>query len=85
MSIGPPDSMNPEERRPVSNPPPELCFGLGVAGETYVERLIREAMEAGRFDDLAGAGEPIPGMGTKDDALWWVRKWVRRNQDPPIG
>lgn len=49
--------------------------------ESRAERLIREAMEAGEFDDLTGAGEPIPGRGVKDDELWWVREWVRRNRD----
>lgn len=50
-------------------------------GESRAERLIREAIEAGGFDDLPGAGVPIPGRGTKDDALWWVREWVRRNRN----
>lgn len=47
----------------------------------HAERLIQEAMEAGEFDDLPGTGEPIPGAGTVDDELWWVRSWLRRNQD----
>ncbi|HYX29774.1 MAG TPA: DUF1992 domain-containing protein [Pyrinomonadaceae bacterium] len=29
------------------------------AWESLIERKIREAMEAGDFDDLAGSGEPI--------------------------
>ncbi|HZD23929.1 MAG TPA: DUF1992 domain-containing protein [Acidimicrobiia bacterium] len=49
--------------------------------EGYADRLIREAMEAGEFDDLEGAGKPIPGVGTKDDAGWWIRKWLERNRD----
>ena len=40
--------------------------------ESLPERLIREAIEAGEFDDLPGEGEPIPGAGTVDDELWWV-------------
>lgn len=44
------------------------------------ERIIRKAMEAGEFDDLPGTGKPIPGAGTVDDELWWVRSWLRRNQ-----
>ena len=48
--------------------------------ETFPERLIREAIEAGDFDDLPGAGRPIPGAGVPDDELWWVRDWLKRNQ-----
>jgi hypothetical protein len=83
MTFPPPGEFeNPEGGRPLSGPPSELRSGPRVAGETHVERLIREAMEAGEFDDLAGVGKPIPGRGAKDDALWWVREWVRRNQYP---
>ena len=46
----------------------------------YVERLIRDAMEEGEFDDLPGEGEPIPGAGTPDDEYWWVRRWLKRNR-----
>ena len=51
--------------------------------ESLPERLIREAIEAGEFDDLPGEGEPIPGAGTVDDELWWVRAWLKRNQVGP--
>ena len=49
--------------------------------ETLAERLIREAIEAGEFEDLPGEGKPLPGAGTWDDELWWVRSWLRRNLD----
>lgn len=47
--------------------------------ESLPERLIREAIEAGEFDDLPGEGKPLPGAGTADDELWWVRQWLKRN------
>lgn len=55
--------------------------------EGTADRMIREAIEAGDFDDLPGTGRPIPGMGTVDDDMWWVRSWLDRNrhsddQDP---
>ena len=57
-----------------------------TGAEHPAERAIREAIEAGEFDDLAGAGKPIPGAGQKDDDLWWVRGWVERNrQDSAAG
>ena len=48
--------------------------------ESLPERLIREAIEAGEFDELPGVGKPLPGAGVPDDDLWWVREWLKRNQ-----
>jgi hypothetical protein len=53
--------------------------------ETLPERLIREAIEAGEFDHLPGAGKPLPGAGVPDDDLWWVREWLKRNRDEVEG
>jgi hypothetical protein len=49
----------------------------GMSFETWVDRAIREAEEAGKFADLPGAGQPIPGAGRPDDELWWVRAKMR--------
>lgn len=49
--------------------------------ETVADRIIREAMEAGEFDELPGAGVPLPGKGTVADEGWWVRSWVERNRE----
>ena len=49
--------------------------------ESLPERLIREAIDAGEFDDLPGAGKPLPGAGVPDDDLWWVREWLIRNRE----
>ncbi|MBF9129344.1 DUF1992 domain-containing protein [Plantactinospora sp. S1510] len=46
--------------------------------ESRVERQIREAQERGEFDNLPGAGRPLPGHGGTDDENWWIREWVRR-------
>ena len=48
--------------------------------ESLPERLVREAIEAGEFEHLPGAGRPLPGAGVPDDDLWWVRGWLKRNQ-----
>jgi len=53
--------------------------------ETFVDRMIREAVERGEFDDLPGKGKPIPGVGTADTEGWWIRRWVERNRDPEGG
>ncbi len=49
--------------------------------EHPAERIIRDAIDAGAFEDLAGAGKPIPGAGSVDDDLWWVRDWVARQRE----
>jgi len=48
---------------------------------TWIDEIIRVAQEKGEFDDLPGTGKPLPGAGTKDDDLWWVRSWLKRNQE----
>ena len=50
----------------------------GVGFETWVERQIREATERGKFDDLPGAGKPIPDLDEPHDELWWVKQKLRR-------
>ena len=50
----------------------------GVGFEAWVERQIREATERGEFDDLPGAGKPIPDLDEPHDELWWVKRKLRR-------
>jgi hypothetical protein len=52
--------------------PPGVGFG------TWVERQIREATERGEFDNLPGAGKPIPDLDEPHDELWWVKGKLRR-------
>jgi hypothetical protein len=49
----------------------------GIDFETWIERQIREARERGEFDDLPGAGEPIPDRGARHDPNWWVKQKLR--------
>jgi hypothetical protein len=46
--------------------------------ESLAERRIREAAERGEFDDLPGAGQPLPGLTGTYDPNWWVKEWIRR-------
>lgn len=55
--------------------PPEFRF------ETWVERQIREAQERGAFDNLKGAGQPIPHHGDHDEN-WWIRNYLERENLP---
>ena len=46
--------------------------------ESHIDRQIREAQEAGQFDDLPGAGKPLSDHGREYDEDWWVKEWARR-------
>jgi hypothetical protein len=53
----------------------------GTSWETWIEAQIRVAMEDGTFDNLPGAGKPIPNHGQEYDPLsWWVKQLVQREQ-----
>jgi hypothetical protein len=50
--------------------------------ESWVERQIREATERGEFDNLPGAGKPIPGLNGREDEDWWVKGLLEREKIP---
>src|SRR5262245_35572128 len=50
----------------------------GVSWDSWVERQIRESMERGEFDDLPGAGKPLPDVDRPHDDMWWLREKLRR-------
>lgn len=41
-----------------------------------VERAIRRAEQDGEFDNLPGAGKPIPDIDQPYDPAWWARRWI---------
>ncbi len=45
--------------------------------ENLVDRQIREAQERGDFDNLPGAGKPLPAIES-DDPDWWVKGYLKR-------
>src|SRR5690606_13052222 len=53
--------------------------------ESWVDKQIREATERGEFENLAGAGKPIPGAGAPVDENWWIRGYLRRQGVPADG
>ena len=50
----------------------------GMRFESWVERQIREAQERGEFDNLPGAGKPLPGLTGNYDEMWWINQVVQR-------
>ena len=52
----------------------------GTSWETWIDAQIRVAMEKGVFDNLPGAGKPLPNLGQEYDPLWWVKQLAQREQ-----
>ncbi len=46
----------------------------------WVDMQVRRAMERGDFDNLPGAGKPIPGFDRPHDPNWWVKQLIEREQ-----
>lgn len=44
----------------------------------YVENVIQQAIRRGDFDDLPGAGKPLPNLGGVHDPDWWIRRKIER-------
>lgn len=49
-----------------------------LAFESWVDRQVREATERGDFDDLPGAGKPLPGLHRAYEEQWWIKDFVQR-------
>jgi len=51
----------------------------------YVEVAIQQAIRRGDFDDLPGAGKPIPHLGDHHDPDWWIRRKIESEQLTGLG
>jgi hypothetical protein len=56
--------------------PPDLSF------TSWIDRQINEAAERGAFDNLPGAGKPLPKRNEEDAAQAWLRGYLRREGVP---
>jgi len=45
--------------------------------ETWIEEQIRDAQERGLFENLPGAGKPLPDLDEPYDPMWWVKRKLR--------
>jgi hypothetical protein len=50
----------------------------GMKTQDWVEAQIKQAQARGEFDDLPGAGKPIPKLADPHDPDWWVKDLIRR-------
>ncbi len=56
--------------------PPDISFA------SWIDRQVTEAAERGAFDDLPGAGKPIPRRGEAGGGQAWLRDYLRREGVP---
>jgi hypothetical protein len=56
--------------------PPDVSFS------SWVDQQIAEAAARGAFDNLPGAGQPLPVRDDSDDGQSWLREYVRREGVP---
>jgi hypothetical protein len=52
----------------------------GTSWETWIDEQIRVAREQGAFDNLPGAGKPLPNLDQEYDLAVWVKQLVHREQ-----
>lgn len=50
----------------------------GMTFTSWIDKQIAEATERGAFDNLPGAGKPIPQHGNEDAAQSWLREYLRK-------
>ena len=71
----------PEEEEP----PTETRIWTEAERAAVVEIAIDQAIRRGDFDNLAGAGKPIPGLGATNDPDWWIRRKIERERLTGLG
>ena len=52
--------------------PPEISFA------SWIDQQINEAAQRGAFDNLPGAGKPLPKRAEADAAAAWLQDYLRR-------
>jgi hypothetical protein len=68
------------------SPPAEAPRGSTAAERAaYVETAIQQAIRAGEFDGLPGAGKPLEGLGETHDPDWWIRRKIATEQITGLG
>jgi hypothetical protein len=54
----------------------------GMSWTSWIDQQIDEAKERGAFDNLPGAGRPLPDRGDEDWGQAFLREWVQREGVP---
>jgi hypothetical protein len=58
---------------------------LGMSFETWVDSQISRAQDRGDFDDLAGAGKPLPRRTADESTYAWVLDKARQENIDVLG
>lgn len=51
----------------------------------YIETAIQQAIRRGEFDNLPGAGKPLPGLNGRHDPDWWIRRKIESERLTGLG
>jgi hypothetical protein len=54
----------------------------GMSWDSWIDKQINEAAERGAFDNLSGAGKPLPDRGDEDFGQSWLREYVQKEGVP---
>jgi hypothetical protein len=57
----------------------------GMSFETWVDSQIARAREEGAFDDLDGAGKPLPRRTREQTSYDWALEWAKRENADVAG
>lgn len=52
---------------------------------SFVEIAVQQAIRSGAFDNLAGAGKPLPRTVSSTDPDWWIRAKIERERITGLG
>jgi hypothetical protein len=50
---------------------------------SWIDEQVHEAQQRGAFDNLPGAGKPLPRRWESDDGMTWLREYLRREGVSP--
>jgi hypothetical protein len=57
----------------------------GVSWESWVDAQIARGRERGDFDNLPGAGKPLPRRDREESSYDWALAWARRENADVLG
>ena len=52
----------------------------GMSFQTWVDEQIRRARDEGAFENLSGAGKPLPRRDREKSSYEWALEWARREE-----
>lgn len=79
-----PEGDDPDHPEPPSSSDTARAYSAADRA-AVVEMSIQQAIRRGEFDDLPGAGKPIPGLGESHDPDWWIRRKIESEKLTGLG